>query len=111
MRNAVIALLVTIGCLSAHGQFFSKEETATLTKGADVLKTAIPEAEQKEVYIQLCEAESKANHKAVNLFHVKIQHTPEQRIEQKKRPKTANKLSLPDTKSIWPRKTRLRRNA
>jgi hypothetical protein len=85
MKKCIIALFIISGCLSVHAQFFSKEEAASLNDDKVALKTELPEAEQKEVYLQLCKAEAKAGRKSANLYQVKIQHTPEQRIEQQKK--------------------------
>ena len=93
MKKSVIALFIIASCLSANSQFFSKEESAAKEKEKPCLKTTLPEAEQKDVYIEICTAEKKAAQKAAKLFHIKIQHTPEQRdAQQQKANKTKSDL-------------------
>jgi len=94
MNKAIAGLLVATCCLSAFGQFFSNEEKAKIRdEEVTELKTSLPEASRKAVYIELCAAEQKAEQKA-NQFHpVKIHHTPEQRaVQQDKAAKSKAKL-------------------
>lgn len=84
MRTACIALLVATMGLSANAQFFSKEETATKEKKVTV-KSSLPEADQKRIYIELCDAERRAELKAIQMHPIKIQHTPEVRAEHQKK--------------------------
>jgi hypothetical protein len=86
MKKGIIGLLVATCCISAFGQFFSKEETATNRDEKIVeLKTSLPEADQQIVYLELCAEMDKAEAKANQLHSVKIHHTPEQRAAQQKK--------------------------
>lgn len=86
MRTACIALLVATMGLSANAQFFSKEETATKEKEKQAaVKSSLPEADQMRIYIELCDAERRAELKAIQMHPIKIQHTPEIRAEHQKK--------------------------
>lgn len=83
MRTACIALLVATMGLSANAQFFSKEETTAKEKVA--VKSSLPEADQKRVYLELCDAERTAELKAAQMHPIKIHHTPDVRAEHQKK--------------------------
>jgi hypothetical protein len=88
MKIIITTLLITISCLSANAQFFSKEETESKK---EVLKKSIPKSEQKEVYILICEARENAKQKAIHLHKVKIHQTPEQREAKKEKVKNTQR--------------------
>ena len=85
MERLVIALLIVTCCLSAHGQFFSKEEQATQGKTKPALKKQLSEAKQKEVYLELCTAKANAHVKSIQIHPVQIHHVPEKRAMQRKK--------------------------
>lgn len=86
MKKSVIALFIVTCCLSAYGQFFSKEEQTDMEKGTKAeMKTNLTKTEQKAIYIELCEADATAETKAGTLHTVKIHHTPEQRKEHQQK--------------------------
>ncbi len=85
MKMSAIALLIAACCLSVQGQFFSKEEQASKETAKPALKVKLSEADQKEVYIELCTAESKARSKAIQMHPVQIHHVPEKRAAQQQK--------------------------
>ncbi|VGO12292.1 hypothetical protein PDESU_00843 [Pontiella desulfatans] len=90
MKKAALILLFAFIALSSSGQFFSKEEKAARkTEKKEVVKTALPEAEQKAVYMELCAARVTAEKKAMNIFPIKIHQTPAQREQRRKKAKRA----------------------
>ena len=100
MKKSVIALFIVTCCLSAYGQFFSKEEQTDMEKGTKAeMKTNLTKAEQKAIYIEICEADAKAELKAGTLNSAKIHHTPEQRKEHRKKAKDTKATLLKYYKS------------
>ena len=86
MKKACIALLIATMGISASAQFFSKEEKAAKEKDKQAeLKSNLPETEQMQIYLEICDAERRAEIKAVQMYPVKIHQTPEVREEQIKR--------------------------
>jgi hypothetical protein len=86
MRKFVMALLITSLSLSAFGQFFSEEEKQAIHKEKKgTLKTTLPEAEQKRVYLYLCKQQRQAKRKAQKMHPVKLHQTPEKREASKKK--------------------------
>ena len=85
MKTALIALLLACTALSALGQFFSEEEKTRKTE--EQLRTNLPEAEQKEIFIAVNAAQATAFAKANQLHPVKIHHTPKQRAARKDKAK------------------------
>jgi hypothetical protein len=94
MKKFIIALFIISGGLSASGQFFSKEESAALKTAEPEMKKDLPEAEQKKVYVRLCEAELKAHNAAAQRYPIIIHQTPDQRAAQQKKADTAKAALL-----------------
>jgi hypothetical protein len=84
MKKTIITLFIIGGCFSAHGQFFSKAEKAE-NNGKPALKSSLPDAEQKAVFMEICTAAETAHAKSEKLYPIKIQQTPEKREEQQKK--------------------------
>ncbi|MBT8042751.1 MAG: hypothetical protein KJN98_06240 [Pontiella sp.] len=102
MKRTLIVVCIGCFCLSAMGQFFSKEEKAAKEKEKKAaMKSSLQEAEQKVIYIEFCHAQQEAHDKAARMHPVKIHHTPEQRESRTiKAEKTAAALMNPYREEI-----------
>lgn len=93
MKKSIAILFIAASCISTYGQFFSDAEKATLNKDKPAVKSTLPEAEQKAVFIALCTAEETALLKGMQMYPVQIIQTPEKRqSQQEKAEKTKSTL-------------------